>query len=424
MPATASKPLREQLKHVEANIDELRDKRAAAADEQKAAQTAYAGLEDLKPGSPEFEAAKEATRKVGNIDEEIASWQSEQVEILKMLGQSPEQIRRDNGVQDGVMQRQGAGWSADAVLTESIQEQLAQFAGSQAKIGTLRLGEVISREDFAADIAPTTNMRRGNYFGVIPQLQRPLTLLDLIPVSQMDGKTVPFTVESGSFSGAAETDEGGIKPEAGVTYTDDEATARGVPAWMKIHKDALSDVPLLRGIIEQRLRYIVLRRLESQILNGSGTTPNIRGILNTSGIGAVAYNGAELISDQILSGMTNVLLADAMADAVVLHPTDWTTVLKSKAADGHYYSGGPFSMTPMAIWGVPLLASQAIPVGHALVGDFSIGTQLFIREGVKVLFSDSDGDDFIKNRVTLLGEMRAALATWRPAAFVDVDIAP
>ena len=37
--------------------------------------------------------------------------------------------------------------------------------------------------------------------------------------------------------------------------------------------------------------------------------------------------------------------------------------------------------------------------------------------------SDSDQDDFIKNKVTLLGEMRAALAVWQPSLFVDVDLA-
>jgi hypothetical protein len=44
--------------------------------------------------------------------------------------------------------------------------------------------------------------------------------------------------------------------------------------------------------------------------------------------------------------------------------------------------------------------------------------QLFIREGVDVLLSDADQDDFIRNRVTLLAEMRAALAVFRPSAFV------
>jgi HK97 family phage major capsid protein len=68
------------------------------------------------------------------------------------------------------------------------------------------------------------------------------------------------------------------------------------------------------------------------------------------------------------------------------------------------------------MWGLPLIVSTVMPQGKALVGDFSIGCQLFIREGLNVRMSDSDSDDFLRNRVTVLAEMRAGLATWQPAA--------
>jgi hypothetical protein len=67
-----------------------------------------------------------------------------------------------------------------------------------------------------------------------------------------------------------------------------------------------------------------------------------------------------------------------------------------------------------------LIPSASIAQGTALVGDFEIGAMLLIREGVNVLLSDSDQDDFIRNRVTMLGEMRAALPVFRPAAFSTV----
>jgi hypothetical protein len=36
--------------------------------------------------------------------------------------------------------------------------------------------------------------------------------------------------------------------------------------------------------------------------------------------------------------------------------------------------------------------------------------------------SDSDSDDFVRNRLTLLGEGRFALAIWSPASFARVDL--
>ena len=36
---------------------------------------------------------------------------------------------------------------------------------------------------------------------------------------------------------------------------------------------------------------------------------------------------------------------------------------------------------------------------------------------MNVLLSDANEDDFVKNKLTILAEMRAALAVYRPAAF-------
>lgn len=428
MPATATPGLRDRLKSLDERVEELRDEIKTAEKDEKAAQEEYAGLPEVKPGTPEFEAAKEASRVAGSLRDELADFAGEREEVLRMLanrGDAGAARERDGLKTPTLNNRDAKGWDAGSLLNvEGLAERLERFANTKAPLGQMNLGEVVSRDDFAADIAPTANMRRGDYYGVLPQLQRPLRLLDLIPSAPMSGSNIPYTVESGVFTDAAETAEAATKPEAGVTYTDAESIARVIAGWMKLPKPALSDVPALRGIIDQRLRYIVLRRLEAQIINGNGTAPNLRGILATSGIGAVTYDAGELAADQILNGIVNVLLADATADGILMHPTDWAAVLKVKAAgDGHYYSAGPFSVTPQVIWGVPLIPSPAVPAGMVLVGDFSIGVQLFVREGIQVLFSDSDGTDFIQNRVTLLGEGRFALPVWRPSAFSSVDIA-
>lgn len=426
MPVAAPPKPRDALKRIEEDISALRDDRADAIKERDSARDTFlaADAEDKKQDSDIFKAAQEAVKTVGEIEDQIADLQAEQVMTLKLLGQSEDQIRQDKAPQQRVDQQTARGWDSEKLISaDGMRETLERLSTSRQQIGAVRLGEVVDRDTFAADIAPTSNMRMADYYGVLPQLRRPLRLLDLLPSATMDGNTLPYTIESGSFA-AAEVAEGVTKPEDGVTYTDATATAQTIAAWMKIKKQALADAAALRGIIDTRLRYSVLRRLEGQIINGNGTDPNLRGLLQTGSIGTVAYNGAELIADQILRGITTVLLADAMASGVVMHPTDWQSVLLAKAAgDGHYYSGGPFSITPQVIWGVPLIASPAVPVGHVLVADFDIAATLFIREGVQVLFSDSDGIDFIQNRVTLLGEMRAALPVWRPAAICDVDVA-
>jgi len=51
------------------------------------------------------------------------------------------------------------------------------------------------------------------------------------------------------------------------------------------------------------------------------------------------------------------------------------------------------------------------------VGAFNIAAQLFRRTGLHIEMSNSDGDNFTKNLVTIRAEPRAALAVYAPAAF-------
>jgi HK97 family phage major capsid protein len=114
-------------------------------------------------------------------------------------------------------------------------------------------------------------MRRGNYGGIVPQLRRQLRVLDLLPTGTMDENTFPYTQESGSFTTAAETAEGGLKPEGGLTLTDAEAVAATIAHWLKIRKQALADSSALQSIVDSRLRYGVERRLEAEVLAGDGS---------------------------------------------------------------------------------------------------------------------------------------------------------
>ena len=139
----------------------------------------------------------------------------------------------------------------------------------------------------------------------------------------------------------------------------------------------------------------------------------------------IEYDAGELAADQALEGLVAVLLSEATPSFIALNPRDWADMIKAKAVggDGHYFSGGPFVQTAQQLWGAPAVPSTGVVAGTALVGDAALGATVFVREGVNVTASDSDQDDFTRNRVTLLGEGRFALAVWQPSAFAVVHFA-
>jgi len=447
--------LKKKLDQVETDLRGLREDKAAKSRKREEAKTKYA--EVIAEGGDEVaahEEAMEAVKAYGEVADRIENATAQQVDLLKLLGDSEAHGRE----QSPAGSPKPVGWdSAHLFSDEHVRSQLEAISTSQSRFGSLDLGQIATRETVitqlggqvyadtpGTDVLPPTrrapsgdpresSMLQGRepVYGLAQRDK--MSFLNLIPVGSTDGNLIPYTQErpvTGS-SFARETAEGDIKPEGTINdWIDADAPVRTIAAWMKTRKQALADYGALRTTIDTRLRYMVQLRLAEQVLNGDGNGVNLQGLLGTDGVGDIPYNATIPLAEEVLSGITAVYLNDGMADGIVLNPLDWFRVQTSKAhnmADTagsyDYYGGGPWGMTPQSLWGVRVLPSQVLDEGNGLVGDFGLGAQVLIREGVNVLFSDSDQDDFLRNRVTILAEMRAAFLVWRPGLFQKVAFA-
>jgi hypothetical protein len=320
---------------------------------------------------------------------------------------------------------------------------LEQLAHSTMPVGNLNLGPIAGRDDLVAQIesgqwgsprrmaagigyTPTDpslpdDTRLGPFYGVVPQLRRRLRLLDIVPTMAMEGLMFHYVIESGDLDSAWETAELSLKPQGDQVLADGTVEAKTIAAWSKLARQQLADVPTLSMVVQSRLTYSVLRRVENALVAGDGAGENLRGIMHTPGITVVNYV-AEPLADLALAGIADILGANAQPDAVVLSPADWAAMLAAKAVGSgeRLDSAGAFQTPADTLWGLPAIVSTVMPAGTALVGDFGLGCGLFVREGTNLRISDSDQDDFLRNRVTLLAEGRFGLAVWRPSAFAVV----
>jgi hypothetical protein len=409
-------------------FDELKDRKRDAKDRVTRAEenkrkfservTAAGGKIDTQ--SRDFKLAHEATDELVSARAVLETLKEEESFYLqRMVGAS-------------TLNSQNTFMSDPDKMTE-----LARLAESQGRIGSMPLGlgvtrdQVIERLGRSADSGATPGTleyqgsgRVAPWGGLVAPLLRPLRLLDVVPATPMEQRVFPYTQVLPAFGTAQEVSELAIKPEAGLELIDMEARAVTIAHWTKTAKQTLADMTQLQATIENLLTWGVSDRVEKQIVNGTGVGENLLGILNTTGIGVVDYDASKLAADQVLSGITTVLLSSAQPNAIVCNPLDWEAMLVLKAAlTGAYLSGGAFSATTQALWQTPLIPSIAIQQGQALVGDFQRGCSLLVREGVSVTVSDADSDDFTRNRCTLLGEGRYAFAIWQPACFALVNLA-
>ena len=257
--------------------------------------------------------------------------------------------------------------------------------------------------------------------GVLELPQRRMTIRNLITPGRMDGNTLEYVKEKGFTNGAGMVAEGAAKPESDMQMELVTTSAKVIAHWMKASKQILDDIPQLRSMIDQRLGYGLALKEEQQILNGDNTGQNLHGIIPQ----ASAYAAPVALADQnpidvLRLAMLQAALAEYAATGHVLNPIDWTMIETLKDEIGRYIIGNPQGSTAPTLWGLPVVATQAIAVNKFLTGAFQQGAQLFDRWESRIEVGYVN-DDFTKNMVTILGEERLALAVYRPEAFVYGD---
>jgi HK97 family phage major capsid protein len=295
------------------------------------------------------------------------------------------------------------------------------FSGQAAvDIESMTGSELAGRATIATTNIPTKNPYVP---GILEVPTRPLTILDMIDRQTTGLNSVPYVQEADAdpTTGATEVAEGALKPEVGVTLSEVDAPVRTIAAWLNVTRQAAEDAPTVTGFITGRLGFKVEHRLNSQILNGNGTAPNLRGILNTVGIKTYAPGTAEARIISIRKAITLVQVGEYQPDTVGLAPADWELVELSTDTSGTFrVSPSVQQALSPRIWGLAVVVDTIFAAGTAVVGAFRLGATLWERHGVRVLMTDSHASNFTSNILTILAEMRAALTVWRPGVFCRI----
>jgi HK97 family phage major capsid protein len=274
--------------------------------------------------------------------------------------------------------------------------------------------------------------------GPLPLLFRRLTVSDLLPQGTTTSQSIIYVQETAVTNAAATVAEGAAKPQSDLTLAQVTEVVRKIATSAKISDEMVNDVGYIQSYVNGRLVLFVRLAEEDQLLNGNGTAPNLRGILNRTGLTAAQAVGADTRPDAIFKEITKIRAGAFLEpDAIVIHPTDWQTVRLLKDGNQQYYGGGPFGFAPYGnangggdtnqladgsdtLWNMRVVVTPAIAQGTALVGAFGLSAQVYRREGIRVEATNSNEDDFLKNLIAIRVEERLALAVYRPAGFGTV----
>lgn len=253
-------------------------------------------------------------------------------------------------------------------------------------------------------------------------IQQPLVVRSMFGSETISGNALTYYL-MGSMEGSFGTVAEGAKKHQ-VHFTSEQKTVAlsKIAGFIKETDELLADWAFLESAIRGRLVYEFNKSVEEFLI---GT------LLATSGV----QTGQSTISfDNILKAKQAVRNETGYAaDAILINPADLETLLLTKDSNLQYLLGGPaygsygngaYAANPR-IWGLPVVESNSVTAGQAIVGAFKAGSSVVTKagEGQRVEVANTDADDFEYNRVTVRIEERLALATRVPAAFCLVGTA-
>jgi hypothetical protein len=151
--------------------------------------------------------------------------------------------------------------------------------------------------------------------------------------------------------------------------------------------------------------------------------PDIQGILGSGVQTQGATSGETAIT--IGNAIAKIVVVDGFPNGVAMNPTDsWGMKIKRAASGaGTFDAGTPFSSVPDMVWGLPIVETNSMSAGTALVGDYQNGAQYFDRQRAGVQIFDQHSDWALKNTSLLRAEERIASAIYRSDFFVSATIA-
>ena len=284
--------------------------------------------------------------------------------------------------------------------------------------------------------------------GFVPDAQRPVQIMDYLPAIMAMENAVKYMEETVFNNHAVETRE--AAQTAGRTTAADPSTASGafkeselrlverdvpiqsVGTHIPMTREQLADEGQAEGYVNMRLPFMVRQRIDSQLMVGNGTAPNLRGFLNTAGIQNydLKLEGTawkEVLKDLLRIKVNNIMVTGrASASMCVLHPAAWVEVALQETQSAGFYLGSPREEFTPRIWGLPIvLAEPGLAAGTTdddivgLMGDFAMYSYIAVRKDISVESGFID-TDFIQRLHRLMAWCRLALVVLRPAAFCKI----
>lgn len=241
---------------------------------------------------------------------------------------------------------------------------------------------------------------------MVGPVTRALSLIDVLPSIPVTANKYDYLRITRTNNAQVQENEGDLKAVSEFESELVTANIATIAHSTNASKQVLSDNPQLATILRNILALDALDKFERELLLGDGTGNSILGLIPQA---TTIATDEELAPDAISQALAIMFSNNFIANAVVLHPKTWHAIRTMKGeGDGQYLVGSWANPAAPNIWNTPIVQNSAVPQARALLLDTN-RVAVLDREQVNVAVSTENVDNFVKNMVTLLAELRGGL---------------
>lgn len=259
--------------------------------------------------------------------------------------------------------------------------------------------------------------------GIVQTPPRKVHIRQLVPNGTIGaGTEFVFMKENGEGEGSiAPTAETATKPQFDVDLVEASVKIETIAGWMRVTRRAMNNIPGFLSFLNNRLPEKLLRVEDTQLLNGDGVSPNIKGIMRTGNFTA-ATSTSSFLGEQLIDGLAQLEdTLDRSATGILLRPVDYYSFFKHKATTSGEYDlpkNFTFDGGVLRISGVPVFMSTGMIADQYIIGDWQMGAQLLIQEGMRIEFFEQDGTNVRENKITVRIEETIAFPVYGDSFFI------
>lgn len=250
----------------------------------------------------------------------------------------------------------------------------------------------------------------------------PSTLLSVLAVNSHSTAAYGYLRQASRNNQAAPVADGATKPTSVYGLSREERKLEVAAHLSEPISDYwLADAPSVKTFVDNELLYGLFRAVEAQVINGNGTSPNMRSLLNQSGIQVIPAQliGGTAATDYLETtrrGINNLESLGYTPGAVVLNSAAWLIVEGLKDADGRYLlDAGIGDRAARKLFGVQVITSPAMPTTTGLALDLNAVALDTDKIGIRNVWG-TVGTDFSQNLIRGRSEGRWNISVYQPEA--------